>query len=75
MAVGAVTTDGTHWDRRNRPEGCPYSDNTRECGSNFSQDVNERTLDLVAPGQFVLSTVFTGEGYWGVTAFCEGCVF
>ncbi|MCP3913706.1 MAG: S8 family serine peptidase, partial [Actinomycetia bacterium] len=74
VAVGAIATDGTHWDRRNRPEDCPFDDNIPpqdpqdlvECGSNYSLDSEEETLDLVAPGQFVLSTVFTGEGYYGV---------
>jgi hypothetical protein len=58
VAVGAIETDGTHWTRLD--DDC---DNNDECGSNFAQDPQERTLDLVAPGQFVLSTVYTGEGY------------
>ncbi|MCP4590028.1 MAG: S8 family serine peptidase, partial [bacterium] len=59
-AIGATATDGTHWERL----GCPNSGALdSECGSNYSQDPEVATLDLVAPGQFVLSTVFTGLGY------------
>ncbi|MBZ0089999.1 MAG: S8 family serine peptidase, partial [Thermoanaerobaculia bacterium] len=58
VAVGAIETDGTHWTRLD--QDCDDND---ECGSNFSQNPANQTLDLVAPGQFVLSTVYTGEGY------------
>ena len=62
VAAGAVATGGSHWDRRNQ-EGCPFPPSLFECGSNYSQDPGIRTLDLAAPGQLVLSTVFTGHGY------------
>ncbi len=79
LAIGASATDGTHWDRRIRcglPWSAPDADcfgdpPLTECGSNYTQNpsaVDEpdlRTLDLVAPSQFVLSTVLTGWGYGG----------
>ena len=48
VAVGAVATEGTHWDRRNRPEGCPTPPHTSypplwECGSNYSLDPDRET--------------------------------
>ncbi|MCP4594740.1 MAG: S8 family serine peptidase, partial [bacterium] len=70
--LGALATDGTHWDRRNRPEDCPGdTPSLIECGSNYTLDLDAmpdpdlRTLDLVPPGQFVLATVFTRFGYGG----------
>ncbi len=67
VAVGAVETDRSHWDRRGRDVACPEEDPPplHECGSNYSLDPDVRTLGLVAPGQYVLSTVYTGLGYGG----------
>lgn len=58
-AIGATATDGTHWERLSFPNAGELGS---ESGSNYSQDPEVPTLDLVAPGQLVLSTVFTGLG-------------
>lgn len=45
------------WDHRLFP-GCPYSNNTEECGSNLGPEI-----DLVAPASQILSSLYTGYSH------------
>ena len=62
--IGAVDTNLNHWTRITELD-CDTQAGVigSECGSNYSQNPSVQTLDVVAPGQHVLSTVWVGNSY------------